>query len=94
MKLKKIKITIAGASQLRFLNTEKMSNDHRTVIKESRQGMKIRKAIQKIEKNDSDVIIVDASGNNISKTSPDELSKEILATLDKIQENNLHVKIA
>ena len=90
---KKIKITIVGDSQLRFLNTEKMSNSHHTVSKDFKPGMKIREAIQTTGKNDSDVIIIHASTNNVSKTSPEELSEEIMATLDKIQENNPRAKI-
>ena len=42
---KKIKITIVGDSQLRFLSTEKMSNYHHAVNKEFKPGMKIREAI-------------------------------------------------
>ena len=71
-----------------------MSNDHHAVNKEFKPGMKIREAIQKTGKNDSDVIIIHASTNNVSKMSPEELSKEILATLAKIQENNPRAKIA
>ena len=90
---KKMKITIVGDSQLKFLNTEKMSNSHHTVNKEFKPGIKIREALQKTGKNDSDVTITYASINNVFKTSPEELSKEILATLDKIQENNPRAKI-
>ena len=91
---KKINITIVGDSQLRFLSTEKMSNDHHAANKEFKPGMKIREAIQKTGKNDSDVIIIHASTNNVSKMSPEELSKELVATLAKIQENNPRAKIA
>ena len=68
-----------------------MPNSHHTVNKDFKPGMKIREAIQKTGNNDSDVIIIHTSTNNVSKTSPEELSEEIMATLDKIQENNPHV---
>ena len=90
---KKIKITIVGDSQLRFLNTEKMSNSHHKVNKDFKPEMKIREAIQKTRKSDSDVIIIHESTNKVCKASPEELSQEILATLDKIQENNPRAKI-
>ena len=90
---KKIKINIVGDSQFRVLNTEKISNSHHTVNKDFKPGMKIKEAIQKTGKNDSDVIIIHASTKNVTKTSPEELSKEILVTLDKIQENNPHAKL-
>ena len=90
---KKIKITVVGDSQLRCLITE-MSNDHRFVNKEFKPGMKVREAVQKTGENDSDIYIVHASTNSVSKTSLEELSKGMLATLDKIQENNPRAKIA
>ena len=71
-----------------------MSNSHITANKDFQPGMNIREAIQKIGKNDSEVIVIHASTNNVSKMSPEELSKEILATLDTIKENNPSAKIA
>ena len=47
---KRIKIAIVGDSQFRFLNTEKMANDYRTVKKEFKPEIKIREAVQKTEK--------------------------------------------
>ena len=73
---KKIKITSVGDSRLRFYNTEKMSKSHHTVNKDFKPGMKIREAIQKTGKNDSEVIIIHASKNNVYKTTPGELSKK------------------
>ena len=89
-----IKITIAGNSQFWFLHTEKISNDHHKVNKEFKSGMKGREAIQKTWKNDSYVIIILTPTSNVSKTSPEDLSKEILAKLDRMQENNPRAKIA
>ena len=56
--------------------------------------MKIREAIQKTGQNDSNVIIIRASTNTVWKTRPEELSKEVLETLEKIHKSNPCTKMA
>ena len=51
-------------------------------------GLRIKQAVAKAGETDKDVIIVHAGTNNLSTTSPDQLSKEVPDTLQKIQENN------
>ena len=91
---KQMKILIVGNSQLRELKTEQMSNDHHTVEKQFQPGMKIKEAVRKAGKAGSDVIIVHAATNNVSKMTAQEISKGVLETLNKIQQNNPQSKIA
>jgi len=42
----------------------------------------------------NDVIIKHASTNNVSKTAPQELCKEVVETLEEVQENYPRSKIA
>ena len=91
---KQTKILIVGDSQLRELNIEQMSNDHHVVEKKVQPGMKIKEAVRKTGKTDSNVIIVHAATNNVSKQTTQDLSKDVLDTLNEIQQNNPQSKIA
>ena len=70
-----------------------MSNDHHSVEKRFKPRMKINEAIQQTGKTSSNVIIEHASTTNASKTTPQELCKEVVEALDEIQENNPRSKI-
>ncbi len=91
---KQMKILIVGDSQLRELNAEQMSNDHHVVEKKFQPGMKIKEAVSKTGKTESNVIIIHAAINNLAKMTAQDLSKDVLETLDEIQQNNPHSKIA
>ena len=90
---KKLKVTIVGDSQVKRLDQEKLCNLYRDVEILGQSGMKIRQAAAKIGKTNSDVIIVHAGTNDLSSTSPEQLSKEVLDTLQKIQDNNKESKV-
>ena len=89
-----MKIPTVGYSQLRELNTEKMSNDHHVIEKKLQPGMKIKAAVWKTGKTDNNVTIVHAATNNISQQTTQDLSKDVLDTLNEIQQNNRQSKIA
>ena len=91
---KQMKIHIVGDSQLRELNTDKMSNDNHVIEKKFQPGMKIKEAVWKTSKTDNNAIIVHAATNNISKQTRQDLSKDLLDTLNEIQQNNPQSKIA
>ena len=65
-----------------------MRNQYRDVEVIGQSGLKIKQAVAKAEETDKDVIIVDTGANNLSTTAPEQLSKEILDTLQKILGNN------
>ena len=46
------------------------------------------------DKTNNDVIIVHASTSNVAKTTPHELCKEVMETLEQIQKNNPRSKFA
>ena len=56
--------------------------------------MKIKQAVNKAGKTDSDVIIVHAATNDLRSSTPEKLASEITNTLKSIQENNPTSKIA
>ena len=56
--------------------------------------MKIKEAVWKTGKTDNNVIKVRAATNNISKKTTQDLSKDVLDTLNEIQQNNPQSKIA
>ena len=55
--------------------------------------MKVRQAVARAGKADSDVIIVHAGTNNLSFATPQQLSTDIIKTLTEIQENNRNSKV-
>ena len=65
-----------------------MPNDHHSVIKTFKPGKKLKEDVQQRSKINNDVIIAHAPTNNVSNTTPQELSKEVVENLDKIQKNN------
>ena len=78
---------------MKRLDQEKLCNQYRDVEILGQSGMRIKQAAAKIGKTDGDVIIVHAGTNNLSSTSPEQLSTEILDTLQKIQDNNKQSKV-
>ena len=90
---KKLKVTIVGDSQVKRLDQEKLCNQYRDVEILGQSGMRIKQAAAKTGKTDSDVIIVHAGTNNLSSTSPEQLSTEVLDTLQNIQDNNKQSKV-
>ena len=90
---KKLKATIVGDSQVKGLDQEKLCNQYRDVEILGQSGMRLEQAAAKTEKTDGDVIIVHAGTNNLSSTSPEQLSTEILDTLQKKQDNNKKSKV-
>ena len=90
---KKLKVTIVGDSQVKRLDQEKLCNQYRDVEILGQSGMRIKQAAAKTGKTDSDVIIVHAGTNNLSSISPEQLSTEVLDTLQKIQDNNKQSKV-
>ena len=88
-----MKVTIVGDSQVKRLDQEKLCNQYRDVEILGQSGMRIKQAAAKTGKTDSDVIIVHAGTNNLSSTSPEQLSTEVLDTLQKIQDNNKQSKV-
>ena len=85
---------IVSDSQLRKVGAKRMPNDHHFVEKKFKPGMKIQEAIHQAGKTNNNVIIVHASTNNVSKTAPQELCKEVVETLEEVQENYPRSKIA
>ena len=90
---KRIKILIVGDSQLRNLNNEKMENEHHSVEKKFKPGMKMNETVKLTGEVDSDVIIKRAATNNVASTTPQELCKETTETLRENQINNLKAEI-
>ena len=82
-----------GDSQVKRLNPEKLCNQSRDVEIMGQSGLRIKQAVAKAGETDKDVIIVHAGTNNLSTTSPEQLSKEVPDTLQKIQENNKESKV-
>ena len=80
----KLKVTIVGDSQVKRLDQEKPCNKYRDVEILGQSGMRIKQAAAKTGKTDSDIIIVHAGTNNLSSISPEQLSMEVLDTLQKI----------
>lgn len=92
---RKTKVTIVGDSQLLRINEEKINNDkHHQVEIRTQSGMKIKQAVNKACKTDSDVIIVHAASNDLRSSAPEKLASEITNTLKSIQEKNPTSKIA
>ena len=83
-----LKVIIAGDSQLRRVDKSKLSNDHRVVEKRFKPGLRIKDVATLVGKSSSDVITVHAGTNNIATCSPEQLCKEVVDTLKKIQDNN------
>ena len=89
----KLKVKRVGDSQVRRLNPEKLCNQYRDVEVIEQSGLKVTQAVAKAEESDKDVIIVHGGTNNLSTTSPEQMSREVLDTLQKIQETNKESKI-
>ena len=84
--------SLAKPSQVRRINPEKLCNQYRDVEVIGQSGLKVTQAVAKAEESDKDVIIVHGGTNNLSTTSPEQMSREVLDTLQKIQENNKESK--
>ena len=93
-KVKKIKVMIVGDSQLRRIDDSKLSNDHRDIEVNCKPGMKIKQAISKVGKSNKDIIIVHAATNDVKSSEPEQLCKDVIDTLNQIQNNNPNSRIA
>ena len=86
---RKLKITVIGDSQLRYLDGTRLTNNHHEVHVIADPGARIAKMKnQRKLEPDSDVIIVHAGTNNLKSATPVQLSNEIIETLDDIKSNN------
>ena len=86
---RKLKITVIGDSQLRYLDGTRLTNNHHEVHVVADPGARIAKMKnQRRLEPDSDVIIVHAGTNNLKSATPIQLSNEIIETLDDIKSNN------
>ena len=86
---KNVKVLIVGDSNLRNVKEEKLANDRRNVIVWFKPGMKIEEANEKAGSNtEFDVIILQSGTNNLSDSTPKDLTETIVNTLDKIQKSN------
>lgn len=86
---RKLKITVIGDSQLRYLDGTRLTNNHHEVHVIADPGARIAKMKnQRRLEPDSDVIIVHAGTNNLKSATPVALSNEIIETLDDIKSNN------
>ena len=90
---KKLKVKIVGHSQVKRLNPEKLCNRYRDVEVIGKSGLRMKQVVAKANETDKAIIIVHAGTNNLSTRTPEQLSKEVLGTLQKIQENNKQSKI-
>ena len=93
-KAKKIKVLIAGDSQLRRIEDSKLSNDHRQVEIKCKPGMKIKQLVNKVGKCDKEIIIIHAATNDVKSNEPESLCEQVINTLKQIQENNPKSRIA
>ena len=85
---------LIGDSQLRRLDTEKLSNDHHSVGINAKPGLKIQQVAQTVGKTDRNIIIVHTGTNNILKSTPEELCDSTMTALKKIQQSNPNAQIA
>lgn len=93
-KVKKVKVLIVGDSQLRRIDDSKLSNDHRDIEIACKPGMKIKQAVSKVGKSDKEIIIVHAATNDVKSSTPEQLCKDVIDTLNQIQTNNPKSRIA
>ncbi len=75
------------------VDASKLSNNQRDIEVKFTCGMKIKQAVQKIEKCEKDVIIVHVGTNNLSMRNPEQICKETMEMLGDIQKNNQGSKI-
>ena len=55
--------------------------------------MKIKEAASLAGKSNSDVIIIHGGTNNVDNSSPEQLCKDVVETLNKVQANNPKARI-
>lgn len=90
---KKLKVLIAGDSQLRRINASVLSNSYRDVDIKFKPGMKIEQTTKAVGKTEHDIIIIHAATNNIASKTPEQLSKEVVNQLKHVQDNNPKARI-
>eukprot|EP00112_Aurelia_sp_Birch-Aquarium-sp1_P025234 Seg83.3 transcript_id=Seg83.3/GoldUCD/mRNA.D3Y31 product="hypothetical protein" protein_id=Seg83.3/GoldUCD/D3Y31 len=93
-KVKKVKVLIVGDSQLRRIDDSKLSNDHRDIEIACKPGRKIKQAVSKVGKSDKEIIIVHAATDDVKSSTPEQLCKDVIDTLNQIQTNNPKSRIA
>ena len=90
----RVEITIVGDSQQKRLDETKLSSHHYQFKTVARGGYRIGHATQQVGKSDSDIILVHAGTNDIKSRNVEELSDEIINTLNNIQDSNPSLQIA
>ena len=76
-----LEIKIVGISQVNRLDQAKISNQLRGVAIAGQSELKIRQAVARAGRVDSDIILVHAGINNLSSATPQQLSTEIIKKL-------------
>ena len=92
--MKKVKVLIVGDSRLRRIDDTKLSNDHHDIEINCEPGMNINQAVSKVGKSDKEIIIVHAATNDMKSSSPEQLCKDVIDTLNQIQTNKPNSRIA
>ncbi len=92
---KKLKVLIAGDSNLRNANGEMLSNEYREVEVRFKLGMKVEETSKRVKEDDDfDVIIAHAGTNNLKEKKPEGLTETIVSTITKVQKSNKNVRLA
>ena len=85
---------IVGNSQLRRVEEKKLSNDCRDVKINCKPGMKIKQAISEAGETNKGIIIVHVATNHAKSSTPERLCKDVIDTLQQIQNSNPNSRIA
>ena len=91
----RMKVSIIGGTQLKYLREEKLSNKQYDFIIAPYHGARISELQHKYIDPNSDIVIVHAGTNDIQSSTPEQLAEDIVTNLKKIKSKcSMQTKVA